>query len=119
MEAVADGEEAEVADIVFAEDHRLQSMEGLDGLYILIVDFTVRQVHFLCLCIDDEIFDGCRLGPIVIIVDTLHYYFQLIQLVLNHSRGTFSSLLLFLNRSFCSLIYWEVAPSEACFNFNY
>jgi hypothetical protein len=105
LETIANGKEAKVADVVFAQDHRLQSVEGLDGLYVLIADFAVRQVDFLCMCVDDEIFDGCSLGPTVIIVDALHHYFQLIELVLNQRRGTFSSLLLFLNRSFCSLIY--------------
>lgn len=72
LEAVADAEEAEVAYVVLAQDQRLQPMEGLYGLDVLVCDVTVRQVHLFGVRVDDEIFDGGCFGPRVA-VDALHH----------------------------------------------
>lgn len=46
-------------------------MEGFNGLDVLVFDFIMWQVDFLCVGIDDEIFDGGRFGSWVA-VDALH-----------------------------------------------
>lgn len=72
LETVADGEEPEVADVVFPQDKRFQPMEGFNGLDVLVLDFAVGQVYFFCVGVDDEIFDGGRFGSRVA-VDALHH----------------------------------------------
>jgi len=72
LKAVADGEEPEIANVVFSQNQCLKSAKRFDAFDVLICNFAVRQVYFFSVRVDDNILDGSCPWPAVA-VNALHH----------------------------------------------